>query len=86
MYMYQANLFSDIGQDDSFGRGPFFVLLAAGHAAGLRVHAAQVWTPEEIRGECSGRSKSPKLERNYGICFLRTRACQDSAHPTVQGF
>ena len=58
----------------SSGRGSFLVLSAAGHARGPRVQRAQVWDPAELRGACSGDSKSRKLATNHGIRFRPPRA------------
>ena len=68
----------------SYGRGSFLVLSAAGDAGGLRVHTAQVWAPAEVRGTCSGRSKSRNLASNHGVAFRGVRAEQDDGKPTYQ--
>lgn len=45
----------------SGGRGCVVALLAAGDAAGPRVHYAQIWAPAGPGGAYSGRSKSHEL-------------------------
>ena len=49
-----------------------------------RVHTtAQMQVPTEVRGTCSGASKSRILASNYGQSFRRARAKQDNRNPTV---
>ena len=47
----------------------FLVLSVAGHAGGPRQHWVQVRAWAEVRGTCSGDSKSRKLVNNHGIAF-----------------
>ena len=43
---------------------------------------AQVWGLAEVRGTCSGDSKSPKLATNHGEAFQARRAIQAHANPS----
>ena len=43
--------------------------------------AVQVWAPAEVRGTCSGGSKSRKLPSKHGICFRPPRANQVYGNP-----
>ena len=43
--------------------------------------SAQVWVPAELRGTCSGRSKSRNLADNRGEAFRPARAKQSHGNP-----
>ena len=71
----------DIGIFCSSARGPFLLVSVTGHAGGPREHWVQVWASAEVRGTCSGGSKSQKPVNNHGIAFRPARANQAHANP-----
>ena len=75
---------------DFFCTSAFFALPPAGLFScsrlrvtqGARVNSAvQVWALAEVRGMCSGGSKSRKLASNHGIRFQPRRANQAYGNP-----
>ena len=80
-YYYKMKLFLDIGIFFSSTRGSFVLLSVTGHAGGLHEHWEQVWALADVRGTCSGGSKSRKLVNNHGIAFRPASANQAHANP-----
>ena len=73
--MYQINgRFLHVRFFCSSARGSFLLLSVAGYAGGPCEHWVHVWALAEVRGTCSGGSKSRKLVNNHGVAFRLARA------------